>query len=216
MASMYQLAGRICGNTMEFSDWQTPIVFCTTAFDGYIQVMETRAKRLAEVCYENGQTIVTAEDYETIAGAPKTAREISKELEQASMELRGTVPTILKIDNELHANLIERQGDSTRFELSEYRRKTLILEELERQYPEKRRELMTCKFAGMVVPRQEATINRLIDIPIQRNANNIKWKAWLSTEACKDNVWAAFIDPEHPVIIICAYFGRRIMLIEDI
>jgi hypothetical protein len=216
MASMYQLAGRICGNTMEFKDWQPPMVFCTSIFDSCIKVMEDRAKRLAEVCYENGQTIVTAEDYETIAGAPKTNAEKDREARQAEMELRGTVPTILHIDDELHNQLIKRHGDSTRFELSELQRRQIILNELSKQNTEKRKEIMTCKFAGMIVPRQEETINRLIDIPIQRNTNNIKWKAWLSAEHCKDNVWAAFVHPTDPIVVICAYFGRRHMLIEDI
>lgn len=216
MTRMYQLAGRICGNTMEFSDWQAPIVFCTSVFDTCIQIMETRAKRLAEVAFENGKNIVNSDDYETIAEAPKTKAELNKEAELADMELRGTVPTILDIHPDNYKLLTERIGSSNHYKLSSTTRQAIILGELHRQFPIIHKDILKCICKRIIVPGTEDTINRLIEIPLIKNANGIKWKAVIDKTDCENNVWAAFIDPNQPRVVICAYFGRRCHLIEDI
>lgn len=61
--SMYQMAGRICGNFKQNANWINPMVFCNELVKRKICLAEDRAINLAKRAYDDNKTTITKEDY---------------------------------------------------------------------------------------------------------------------------------------------------------
>jgi len=203
LARMYQLAGRITGNTMEFASWEPPIVFCTPMFDECIRTMETRAKRLAEVAFDSGNNVVNPEMYETIAQAPLTAGEVKQKLKDEELELKGTVPVIFTLsDTELEQILKYSGKEKQDYLLGIIARKDIDL------------WLEICTFECTKISQagkdgSEAAKKKYIEAPSIKAANGIKWKVDISQEENNKNVWLAFLDGEEKKVIVSVWYGAR-------
>jgi len=204
LARMYQLAGRINGNTKEFASWEPPIVFCTPMFDECIKTMETRAKRLAEVAHHSGNKVVNQEAYETIADAPMTAGEVKQKLKDEELELKGSVPVVIGVD----ANDIELVLKAT----GESRRDTLlgIIARINLDL-----WFEICPFNCIKISQagrdgSEDARKKYIDAPVNKAANGIKWKVDVDQANNDKNVWLAFLDAEEKRVIVSVWYGSRL------
>jgi hypothetical protein len=204
LARMYQLAGRINGNTKEFASWEPPIVFCTPMFDECIKTMETRAKRLAEVAHNSGNTVVNPETYETIADAPMTSGEVKQKLKDDELELKGSVPVVIGVD----ANDIDLVLKAT----GESRRDTLlgIIARINIEL-----WLEICAFNCIKISQagrdgSEDARKKYIDAPVNKAANGIKWKVDVDQSNNDKNVWLAFLDAEEKRVIVSVWYGSRL------
>ena len=220
MTQLYQLAGRICGNTQEYAQWESPLVFCTSLFDSCIQTMETRAKRLAEVAFNNNTTIVTASDYETSATAPLTASEKRQQIKDNDLALRGTVPEVLQLTEEETQRLVKLTGGT---------RESYLIGIITRLNPKlfKQLEFHNCQSishvgatiyedTSLTLEEQLTKIQETdgyrkhIEGPINRNKNNLPWKAAIPKEKDNDDLWVAYIDSIYNRVIISVWNGETI------
>jgi hypothetical protein len=219
MTRMYQLAGRVCGNTMEFETWQPPLIFCTTVFDSCIKVMENRAKRLAEVAFETGQSTVTADDYETIESAPLTTAEKKQMIKDNDMELRGTVPEVLHVTEEeikklIHHNTSQRVSNLLGL-ISKYNPRlhnsinlTHECQSISHVGGSNYGKLSDSEFIDKTMDSDGW--KKHIESPINKNKNNIKWKAAIPKNKDNDDLWVAYIDSIYNRIIISVWNGDSI------
>jgi hypothetical protein len=204
LARMYQLAGRINGNTKEFASWEPPIVFCTPMFDECIKTMETRAKRLAEVAHHSGNTVVNQEAYETIADAPMTAGEVKQKLKDEELELKGSIPVVIGVeDNDINL-VLKATGES--------RRDTLlgIIARIDLDL-----WFEICTFTCIKISQagrdgSEDARKKYIDAPVNKAANGIKWKVDVDQANNDKNVWLAFLDAEEKRVIVSVWYGSRL------
>jgi hypothetical protein len=204
LARMYQLAGRVTGNTLEFAAWEPPMVFCTPMFDECIKTMETRAKRLSEVAYDSGSTAVNTEIYETIAEAPMTASEAKQKIKDEELEFKGTVPTVLTLTPEEIAELISKHGKE---------KEEFLLGFIARYNLDLWMELLlyTCvKISQPGGGGSEDARKKYIDAPISKAANGIKWKVDISQEDNNKNVWLAFVDAVENRVIVSVWNGAKL------
>lgn len=220
MTQLYQLAGRICGNTQEYTQWESPLVFCTSLFDSCIQTMETRARRLAEVAFNNNTSIVTSSDYETSAVAPLTASEKKQQIKDNDLVLRGTVPEVLQLTEDELQTLIK---------LTDGTRESYLIGVIRRLNPNlfKKMEFHMCqsishvgatiyKDTSLTLEEQLAKIQETdgyrkhIEGPINRNKNNLPWKAAIPKEKNNDDLWVAYIDSIYNRVIISVWNGESI------
>jgi hypothetical protein len=208
LARMYQLAGRINGNTKEFDSWEPPVVFCTPMFDECIRTMETRAKRLAEVAYDTGNTLVNEEDYVSIAGAPMTSGEIKQKLKDEELELKGSVPVVLNVTADDINNILGTVGTS---------RHDLLLGIIARLNLDLWLEI--CAFSCIKISQagrdgSEEARKKYIDAPVNKAANSIKWKVDVDQENNNKDVWLAFLDAEENRVIVSIWYGSRLRLLN--
>ena len=204
LARMYQLAGRINGNTKEFASWESPIVFCTPMFDECIKTMETRAKRLAEVAHYSGNTIVNLEAYETIADAPMTAGEVKQKLKDEELELKGSVPVVIGVNADDIDLVLKATGESRCDTLLGIIARNNLLLWLE-----------ICAFNCIKISQagrdgSEDARKKYIDAPVNKAANGIKWKVDVDQANNDKNVWLAFLDAEEKRVIISVWYGSRL------
>lgn len=203
LARMYQLAGRVTGNTMEFAVWEPPMVFCTPMFDECIKTMETRAKRLSEVAYDSGNTAVNTEIYETIAKAPMTASEVKQKIKDEELELKGTVPTILTLTSQEITDLLKKTGK----EKEEYLYGVIMRYNLDLWM-----EIIshTCiKISQPGKDHSEEARNKYIDAPISKAINGIKWKVDISQAHNENDVWLAYVDSVGNRVIVSVWNGTK-------
>jgi hypothetical protein len=206
LARMYQLAGRITGNSKMFSSWEPPLVFCTPMFDECIRTMETRAKRLAEVAFDTGDAMVTTEIYENIAEAPMTVSEVKQKIKEEELELKGSVPVVLNLSEEEISSLIEKQGAE---------RKDCLTGIMARLNMDLWLEILTyeCLKVSEAGKDSEDARKKYIDAPVSKAANGIKWKVDISQEKNEKDVWLAFIDAKDKRVIISVWNGTKLRLI---
>jgi hypothetical protein len=203
LARMYQLAGRVTGNTMEFAHWEPPMVFCTPMFDECIKTMETRAKRLSEVAYDSGNTAVNTEIYENIAEAPMTVSETKQKIKDEELELKGTVPTVLNLTPKEITDLLDKR---------EKEKEEFLIGVIAHYYLDLWMELMlhTCiKISQPGKDGSEEARKKYIDAPISKATNGIKWKVDISQEENEKDVWLAFVDAEENRVIISVWNGTK-------
>jgi hypothetical protein len=204
LARMYQLAGRINGNTKEFASWESPIVFCTPMFDECIKTMETRAKRLAEVAHYSGNTIVNLEAYETIADAPMTAGEVKQKLKDEELELKGSVPVVIGVnsdDIELVLNATGASRCDTLLGIIGRIKFDLWLEICANK---------CIKISQAGKNNSEDARKKYIDAPVNKAANCIKWKVDVDQANNDKDVWLAFLDVEEKRVIVSVWYGSRL------
>jgi hypothetical protein len=204
LARMYQLAGRINGNTKEFASWEPPIVFCTPMFDECIKTMETRAKRLAEVAHDSGNTVVNQEAYETIADAPMTSGEVKQKLKDEELELKGSVPVVVSVNADDIELVLKATGES---------RRDILLGIIARINIELWLEI--CAFNCIKISQagrdgSEDARKKYIDAPVNKTANGIKWKVDVDQANNDKNVWLAFLDAEEKRVIVSVWYGSRL------
>lgn len=202
LARMYQLAGRITGNSKVFNTWEPPMVFCTPMFDECIRTMEIRAKRLAEVAFDSGDTTVSTTIYENISEAPMTASEVKQKLKDEELELKGSVPTVLNLSATEISTLIEKQGAD---------RKSYLLGIIARLNFDLWLEI--CAFECLKISQagkdSEEARKKYIDAPVNKSANGMKWKVDISQEDNDKNVWLSFIDGKDNRVIISVWYGTK-------
>lgn len=202
LARMYQLAGRITGNTMDFEDWERPIVFCTEMFDECIKTMETRAKRLAEVAFDSGDTKVNPDAYQNIAQAPMTAAENRQKMKDDELELKGSVPIIINVTENEITNLLEKPSHD--------QKKDYLLGIVGRNID---LWLDICALHCIKISEagktSEDARRKYIEAPVSKASNGIKWKADIGQEFNDKDVWLAFIDSKENRIIISVWKGTK-------
>ena len=203
MARMYQLAGRINGNTKEFASWEPPIVFCTPMFDECIKTMETRAKRLAEVAYDSGNTLVNQSVYENIADAPMTSVESKQFQKNEELELKGSIPYIINVNSYEIETLVKATG---------FQRRDTLLGLIARLDFDLWLEIcaMSCIKISEAGKDVEEVRKKYIDVPVNKAANRIKWKADVGQSNNDKDVWIAFLDPKENRVIISIWYGSRL------
>lgn len=204
LARMYQLAGRINGNTKEFSSWEPPVVFCTPMFDECIRTMETRAKRLAEVAYDTGNLVVNQSAYESIADAPLTSGEIKQKLKEEELELKGSIPYVLDVTTDDISNILGSLGTS---------RQDLLLGVIARLNIDLWLEICALKCIKISQAGRdgsEEARKKYIDAPVNKAANGIKWKVDIDQENNNKDVWLAFLDAEENRVIVSVWYGSRL------
>lgn len=202
LARMYQLAGRITGNTMEFAGWEPPMVFCTPMFDECIRTMETRAKRLSEVAYDSGNTAVNPKIYENIVVAPMTASEVKQKIKDEELELKGTVPIILTFTPKEIEDLLEKRGKE---------KEEFLVGCIARYNFELWLELPPAcvKISQPGKEHSEEARKKYIDAPISKAANGIKWKVDISQEENEKDVWLAYVDAVENRVIVSVWNGTK-------
>ena len=208
LARMYQLAGRINGNTKEFAAWKPPVVFCTELFDECIKTMETRAKRLAEVAYDTKNTVVNPLAYETIAEAPMTSGEAKQKVKDDELELKGSVPVVISVSVEDIELVLKATGVSRRDHLLG------IIARVDFDL-----WLDICAFTCIKISQagrggSEDSRKKYIDAPVNKALNGIKWKVDVDQENNDKNVWLAFLDAEEKRVIVSVWYGSRLRQIK--
>jgi len=73
--SLYQMAGRVCGNFKKMDLWVKPVIFCTKKIYGMVCLLEKKAIKLAEKAFQDGSDSVDYNDYK-MAGSPFTFHQI--------------------------------------------------------------------------------------------------------------------------------------------
>jgi predicted adenine nucleotide alpha hydrolase (AANH) superfamily ATPase len=206
LARMYQLAGRINGNTKEFASWETPIVFCTPMFDDCIKTMETRAKRLAEVAHDSGNTIVDQKAYETIADSPMTANEIKQKNLDEELELKGTVPVVINIGYDNMQKILNAKAPGKS-------RSETLLGILSGINFNLWIDILTYDCIKVSEPGKrecEEARKKYIDGSVNKATNGIKWKMDISKNDNDKDVWLALLDVDRERIIISVWHGSRV------
>jgi hypothetical protein len=61
--SLYQMAGRVCGNFKKHDTWVKPLVFCTEKIHSRVCILEVKSIRLAEKAFTGGVDVVDHNDY---------------------------------------------------------------------------------------------------------------------------------------------------------
>lgn len=204
LARMYQLAGRINGNTKEFELYQPPIVFCTNMFDECIKTMETRAKRLAEVAFDTGNKVVNNEVYENIADAPMTSGEVKQKIKDDELELKGTVPVILNVTADQLKTVIDSTGKER------HERLLGIIANLNYDLWLDVCALPSIKISEPGREGSEDSRKKYIDAPVNKAANGIKWKVDVNQDNNNKDVWLAFLDAEENRVIVSVWNGSNL------